>query len=103
MDIFKRNKIQLSDFKRLIFDDLISGKNFVLSGGKEVYDKPAFDWKVHARQQLGLYLSRKFANSNESFEKIAQHNIKMTYTHFLTWIESSQALTGFNLTDRLNQ
>lgn len=27
----------------------------------------------------------------------------MTYKHFSTWIEGSQVLTGFNLTDRLLQ
>jgi hypothetical protein len=68
MDIFKRGRIQLSDFKRIIFDDLVHANNPVISGGKELFGKSSFDWKVHAKQQLGLVLSKTFGDLTSSFE-----------------------------------
>jgi hypothetical protein len=35
--------------------------------------------------------------------EIAHHNLKLTYAHFKNWVDQSQALAGFNLTDRLLQ
>lgn len=68
MDTFKRGKIQLNDFKRLIFDDLESANNRIVSGGKELFGKTSFDWKVHAKQQIGLVLSKTFSSLQLSFE-----------------------------------
>lgn len=68
MDIFKRGKIQLSDFKKILSEDLYTNKSSVLTGGKELFGKISTDWKVHARQQIGLYLSKNFATLEDSFE-----------------------------------
>lgn len=68
MDVFKRNSVQLSDFKRLIFDDFDHGNNPIISGGKQLISTTTFNWKVHARQQLGLVLSKQFLDLQSSFE-----------------------------------
>ena len=79
MDIFKRGKIQLTDFKRLIFDYLHQANNPIISGGKELFGKSSFDWKVHARQQLGLVLSKLFPDLKTSFEGI--FSVRLSLTH----------------------
>ena len=68
MDVFKRNSLQLSDFKRLIFDDMETGSNPIITGGKQLPGATSFNWKVHARQQVGLVLSKQFSDLSESFE-----------------------------------
>lgn len=70
IDVFKRNSLQLSDFKRLIQDDFEKGNNVVVSGGKQLMGTSTFSWKIHARQQLGLLLSKDFSDLKASFEGI---------------------------------
>lgn len=103
IDVFKRNSLQLSDFKRLIQDDFEKGNNAVVSGGKQLMGTSTFNWKVHARQQLGLVLSKDFADLKASFEEISGHSVKMLYKTFAEWIAKSRALAGFDLTDKLLQ
>jgi Ca2+-binding EF-hand superfamily protein len=85
MDIYKRNSIQLADFKSLF----------------EESNRP--DWKNSARQQLGLMLSRIFPDIHRAFETISELTLRITFEHFSKWVEKNQALKGFNLTHQLLQ
>jgi len=103
MDVFKRNSLQLNDFKTLIYEDIDNSNNPVISGGKLLLGTSTFNWRVHAKQQIGLVLSKQFPDLKQSFEEISGHNVKMTYKHFQAWIAESRALAGFDLTDKLLQ
>ncbi|OMJ89166.1 hypothetical protein SteCoe_8712 [Stentor coeruleus] len=83
MDTFKRNSIQLSDFK-LLFEE---------------NSNP--DWKKSAKQQLGLYLSRNYPNIKIAFEVVSELTGKIKLEQFIKWVESNQVLRGFNLTQQL--
>lgn len=85
MDIYKRNSIQLADFKSLF----------------EESNKP--EWKSSAKQQLGLMLSRVFPDIHRAFETISELTLRITFEHFSRWVENNQALQGFNLTYQLLQ
>jgi hypothetical protein len=37
-------------------------------GGKKIDNYSSFDWKLNARQQLGLILTRRFATLTQSFD-----------------------------------
>jgi hypothetical protein len=54
MDSFKRGKIDLVDFTKL------------LNGGNTE------DWISNAKQQIGLTVSRRFNNSNQAFNAISR-------------------------------
>jgi len=103
IDVFKRNSLQLSDFKRLIHDNFEKANNPVVSGSKQLAGMTTFNWKIHARQQIGLLLSKEFPDLKASYEEISGHSVKMTYRHFAEWITKSRALAGFDLTDKLLQ
>ena len=83
MDTFKRNSIQLSDFK-LLFEE---------------NSNP--EWKTGAKQQVGLYLSRNYTNIKMAFEAVSELTGKIKLEQFVRWIESNQILRGFNLTQQL--
>lgn len=68
MDVFKRNSLQLNDFKTLIYEDIDNSNNPVISGGKLLLGTSTFNWKVHAKQQVGLVLSKQFPDLKQSFE-----------------------------------
>jgi Ca2+-binding EF-hand superfamily protein len=103
LDVFKRGAIQFNDIRRLLQEDIDYGNNATISGGKTLIGRNTFDWRIHAKQQIGLVLSKKFPTLENSFEVISSHTMKMTYKHFATWIEEARALTGFNLTEKLLQ
>jgi len=65
MDIFKRNSIQLSEFKKLIYEDL---NNSTITRETQSQGFSNFNWKLHGRQQIGLVLSKQFDNLRQSFE-----------------------------------
>ncbi|CAG9333497.1 unnamed protein product [Blepharisma stoltei] len=83
LDTYKRNSIQLSDFK-LLFEENRSP-----------------EWKESAKQQLGLFLSKNYSDIHESFETIGEMTGKITLDQFISWIEKKQVLNGFNLTPNL--
>lgn len=85
LDTYKRNSIQLADFKS-IFEEEVSA-----------------NWKKSAQQQLGLNLSKAFPTLKKSFDALAEYTGRITYTHFKNWVETNDALLGFNLTDQLLQ
>lgn len=67
MDIFKRDRIQVADFRRVIEDDMLFSNNATISGGKDLIGRSTFDWKLHARQQVGLYISKNYPEIQDSF------------------------------------
>ena len=83
LDSFKRNSIQLSDFK-LLFEE---------------NSNP--EWKTGAKQQVGLYLSRNYANIKLAFEAVSELTGKIKLEQFVRWVECNQILRGFNLTQQL--
>ncbi|OMJ86438.1 hypothetical protein SteCoe_12017 [Stentor coeruleus] len=83
MDTFKRNSIQLSDFK-ILFEE-----------------NADIDWKKSAKQQLGLYLSRNYPNIKLAFEGVSELTGKIKLNQFVKWVENNQVLKGFNLTQQL--
>ena len=57
------------DFKRVISEEFVEGANTTISGEKKMYNGvSSFDWKLNARQQLGLVLSRHFPSLKTSFD-----------------------------------
>lgn len=64
-----------------------------------------FDWKNNAIQQIGIELSKNnsFSSLKDAF-KIASHSLgKVKYRDFKEFMEETNALKGFNLTDQLLQ
>ena len=76
MDVFKRNSLQLNDFKTLIYEDFDNSNNPVISGGKLLLGTSTFNWKVHAKQQVGLVLSKQFPDLKQSFEGNLNFNVE---------------------------
>lgn len=83
LDTYKRGGVQLADFK-LLFEE-----------GSQT------NWLHSAKQQLGLHLSKSFPSLEASFESVAERALKVTFAQFQTYVETSQALKGFNLTQEL--
>lgn len=83
MDAFKRNSIQLSDFK-LLFEENANP-----------------EWKKGAKQQLGLFISKNYPNVKLSFEAVSELTGRIKLEQFVKWVESNQILRGFNLTQQL--
>lgn len=100
IDQFKRGCVQFLDFKRLIEMDL-EMLNVSITGNKS--PNKAFDWITNCKQQIGLVLSRQFNSLKTSFETISEHQKRLLYSQFYKWLDSSRALTGFNLTEKLVQ
>lgn len=100
IDQYKKNKIGYEDFRRILTDDFNPTDNLSLTGGVPL-KKHSFDWKLNARQKMGLYLSRKFKTLDGSFDEISLQGARITYDQFSSWISSNGVLGGFNLTDRL--
>lgn len=67
MDVYKRGTVQLSDIKMLL-QSSTNKNNLILSGGNNSSDKSSFDWRLHARQQIGLVLSKQYPNLEASFK-----------------------------------
>ena len=83
MDHFKRNSIQLSDFK-VLFEE---GEN------------P--NWLLSARQQIGLFISKTYPTIKLAFESVSELTGKIKLEQFTNWVEKNQILSGFNLTQEL--
>jgi Ca2+-binding EF-hand superfamily protein len=83
MDTFKRNSIQLSDFK-LLFEENVNP-----------------NWKNSARQQLGLFISKNYSSLKSAFEAVSELTGKVKLDQFIKWVEQKQVLGGFNLTQQL--
>ena len=100
MDQYKRAKIAFEDFKRILSDDFRPTDNPSLTGGVRL-NKHSFDWKLNARQMMGLYLSRRYKTLDSSFDEISHQGPRITFDNFNAWILSHSVLDGFNLTEKL--
>ena len=85
MDVYKRDSVQLSDFKS-IFEE-----------------KRAPEWRDAAKQSLGLFVSKKYYDPQEAFEAASGKTDRVTLVSFLAWINSTQVLTEYRLTNQLIQ
>ena len=83
IDHFKRNSIQLSDFK-LLFEE---------------GETP--EWKTSAKQQVGLFISQNYPNLKLAFESVSELTGKIKLDQFHKWVDKNQILKGFNLTQEL--
>jgi Ca2+-binding EF-hand superfamily protein len=105
LDFHKTGHIQKCDIQRLVENDnpyLSTGK---LSNSKFMVGTDTFDWKNNAVQQIGIELSKnkKFSSLKDTF-KAASHGLgKVKYRDFKDFIDETNALKGFNLTDQLMQ
>jgi len=68
MDIYKRGSVQLSDIKMILSNKGNIKINPILRGGNDFSNKSNFDWTLHARQQIGLALSKQFNDIITSFQ-----------------------------------
>ena len=68
LDVFKRGTIQFNDIKRFFEEDMDFENNASISGGKQLVGRSTFDWRLHAKQQIGLILSKKYSRLSKSFE-----------------------------------
>ncbi|EGR32180.1 hypothetical protein IMG5_093040 [Ichthyophthirius multifiliis] len=100
MDEFKRGAIKMADLNRLLSEEK---QNFVVTGGKFIEGRDSLDWKINAKQQIGLVLSRQYQNLEQSFEQISNYKNRIIYSQFEQWVEKSRALQGFNLNNQLIQ
>ena len=103
MDQFKRGCIQVNDLRQVLNHDVDSGMNLTISGFKKIPGRTTFDWKINARQQIGLLLSRMYPTALASFEEVTHHKKFCFYRMFKKWCLDNQALSGFNLTEELMQ
>lgn len=105
LDFHKVGHIQKCDIQRLVENEnpyLTTGK---LSNSKFMVGTDTFDWKNNAIQQIGIELSKnsKFSSVKDCF-KVASHGMgKIKYKDFKEFMDESNALKGFNLTDQLLQ
>ncbi|EGR32182.1 hypothetical protein IMG5_093060 [Ichthyophthirius multifiliis] len=103
MDQFKNGRITLMDWKRFLLEDFKHGMNQSVMGHKKIDNFSSFDWKLNAKQQLGLVLTRRFRNLVQSFDSISGYKKHMIYSQLMKWIQETDALRGFDLSDRLSQ
>ncbi|KAL4493987.1 hypothetical protein ABPG72_022004 [Tetrahymena utriculariae] len=61
------------------------------------------NWIKNCLQQISIYFSKQEKNTQEQFEIVSGYKPQVTYSRFVKWIEQSDALHGFNLTDKLSQ
>lgn len=120
LDHYKRGYVQLEDFKRLFAGEPSYSPEKILfknastrssSTGhlntksqitfESIHSSRHFDWKINARQQIGLKLSRDYEDMKSSFDGISSHKGRITYETFKKWIEDNNVLQGFNLTEHL--
>lgn len=49
MDVYKRGRITVDDFRRFLFEEYSEGHNNAIKGGKLLANISSFDWKLNAR------------------------------------------------------
>jgi Ca2+-binding EF-hand superfamily protein len=83
MDTFKRGKVDLVDFTKLL-------------KGLETED-----WIANAKQQIGLTLSRKFTSMNQAFNTVSRDEKNLVFNNFQKWMNDNKVLTGFMLNESM--
>nr|QBH22546.1 EF hand family protein [Philasterides dicentrarchi] len=101
MDIYKRGRITVDDFRRFLCEDFEQGLNQTVMGNQSIINYSSFDWKLNAKQQLGIVLTRRFNNLIHSFDTISGFKKKLLYEQFSKWVEANLALRGFDLSEKL--
>ncbi|CAD8069030.1 unnamed protein product [Paramecium sonneborni] len=108
MDQYKRGKITLMDFRRFVEEGFFYGKNKQIFGQstnqaakQQQESRSSFDWKMNARQQIGLIISRHYPNVKESFDIVSGYRKKLVFQKFKKWIDDKNVLAGFDLTEKL--
>lgn len=84
-DVYKRDTVQLADFK-CIFEE-----------------KRMPEWRDSAKQTIGLFISKKYENSQQAFNEISKNSAKITLENFIQWVNETQVLTEYRLTNQLIQ
>lgn len=103
MDQYKRGRITCEDFRRFLCEDFVVGRNQTIMGDQIIDNFSSFDWKLNAKQQLGLVLTRRFPDLTKSFDVISGYRKKLLYDRFLKWVTDTNAMKGFDLTEKLMQ
>ncbi|CAD8159524.1 unnamed protein product [Paramecium octaurelia] len=108
MDQYKRGKITLMDFRRFVEEGFFYGKNkqifgqnATLAAKQQQESRSSFDWKMNARQQIGLIISRHYPNVKESFDIVSGYRKKLVFQKFKKWLDEKNVLAGFDLTEKL--
>ncbi|CAK62279.1 unnamed protein product (macronuclear) [Paramecium tetraurelia] len=108
MDQYKRGKITLMDFRRFVEEGFFYGKNKQVFGQttnlaakQQSESRSSFDWKMNARQQIGLIISRHYPSVKESFDIVSGYRKKLVFQKFKKWIDEKNVLSGFDLTEKL--
>ncbi|CAD8157187.1 unnamed protein product [Paramecium pentaurelia] len=108
MDQYKRGKITLMDFRRFVEEGFFYGKNkqifgqnTTLAAKQQQESRSSFDWKMNARQQIGLIISRHYPNVKESFDIVSGYRKKLVFQKFKKWMDEKNVLAGFDLTEKL--
>lgn len=83
MDTFKRGKIDLIDFCKLL----------------QATDTE--DWISNAKQQIGLTISRRFSTISQAFSAISRDERNLLFNNFQRWINDNKVLTGFMLNESM--
>ena len=100
MDQYKRGRIGYEDFRKVLTEDFQPTDNISLTGGVSI-NKHSFDWKLNARQKIGIFLSRKYKSLDSSFDEISMQGPRITFEQFSKWVFNHSVLDGFNLTEKL--
>lgn len=79
--------------------------NSIPTGYKFTAGTDKFDWKVNAIKQVGVELSKnkKFSSLIDCFNVASKGLGKVRYRDFKEFMEETNALKGFNLTEQLLQ
>lgn len=111
MSYYKTDKIQLSDFDRLLNDvsPYVTSKTgttdskFTSTMGGGYAQTSTHDWKLAAIQQIGLVISHKYSSLEDSFDDASRNTERVTFESFCDFINKFDILRGFNLTVSLFQ
>ena len=111
MSFYKCENVQPSDFERLLNDvnpyiTASSGatlNSFQKSMGGGFTGASTHDWKFACIQQIGLIISQRYRQIEDSFLDASKQADKVTFDKFVEFLDRHNACVGFNLTEQLYQ
>ncbi|KAL4466773.1 hypothetical protein ABPG74_010370 [Tetrahymena malaccensis] len=92
-----------SVFQSSKLNQTINELNQAFSSSKQGSIQSIFEWKINAKHQIGLFVSKFYPDIRTSFEIVSGHQNRLLYTKFKQWIDENRVLKGFNLTEKLLQ
>lgn len=115
MSFHQKQWLDLSDFERIldrdwalknmikpgVSDDTLKNTSKCLGGGA-LATEPS-NWKLQCIKAIGLYISRHYKSSQESFNEASQGSQKVNFGCFKAFVSRHNMLTNFSLTDILFQ